>query len=115
VLGWWTLDSKGEQPFSIKMINATLAYEMHLDLVGAGNWNSLQCSNEDEFSQENVLITEIGIPLKYADVDFKFQNLGSFANTVVNGVGIYFLKSQEELLVGEIRKGIKKNVNSLIC
>jgi hypothetical protein len=55
------------------------------------------------------------LPLEYADVNFKFDNLGAFANTVVNAVGIYFLKTQEEMLVGEIRKGIKKSVNSLIC
>ena len=55
------------------------------------------------------------MPLEYADVNFKFDNLGAFANTVVNAVGIYFLKTQEEMLVGEIRKGIKKSVNSLIC
>ena len=48
-------------------------------------------------------------------MNFKFDNLGAFANTVVNAVGIYFLKTQEELLVGQIRKAIKKNVNSLIC
>ncbi len=99
------------------MINATLAYETHLEMVGSENWESLRCSDSsaDNFDNENVLITEIRIPLKYADVDFKFNGLGSFANTVVNGVGIYFLKTQEDLLVGEIRKAIKKNVNSLIC
>jgi hypothetical protein len=34
-------------------------------------------------------------------VNFTFDNLGDFANTVVNGVGIYFLKTQEEMLVGQ--------------
>ena len=99
------------------MVNATLAYETHLELVGEDNWDNLKCSDDPEagFTQKNVLITDIKIPLKYADVDFKFNNLGSFANTVVNGFGIYFLKTQEDLLVGEIRKAIKKHVNSLIC
>ena len=66
-------------------------------------------------AEENVLIEEINIPLRYDDIDFKFWNLGSFANTVVNGIGIYFLQTQEELLVGELKKAIKKNMNSLIC
>ena len=55
------------------------------------------------------------LPLEYADVNFKFENLGAFANTVVNAVGIYFLKTQEEMLVGQIRKELKKNVKSIIC
>ena len=55
------------------------------------------------------------LPLEYADVNFKFENLGAFANTVVNAVGIYVLKTQEEMLVGQIRKELKKNVNSIIC
>ncbi len=62
-----------------------------------------------------MLITDIGLPLMYDDVNFKFDNLGAFANTVVNGVGIYFLQSQEEMLITEIRKVLKREVNSLIC
>ena len=64
---------------------------------------------------DEYFFTYSRLPLEYADVNFKFDNLGAFANTVVNAVGIYFLKTQEELLVGQIRKAIKKNVNSLIC
>ena len=68
-----------------------------------------------ETATDNVLIEKIKIPLRYDDIDFKFENLGSFANTVVNGIGVYFLQVQEEIIVGEIRKAVKKNVNSLIC
>ena len=32
-VGWTELDSKGEKDFSIKMINATIGFEMHLDLI----------------------------------------------------------------------------------
>ena len=61
------------------------------------------------------MITEIRFPLKYDDVDFKFQNLGDMANTVVNAAGIYFLRTQEELVVEGIKNAMKENVNSLIC
>ena len=64
---------------------------------------------------DNVLIEEIHIPLRYDDIDFRFQDLGNFANNVINGIGIYFLQTQEATLVGQIRKAIKENVNSLIC
>lgn len=117
-VGWWTLDSKGEQDFSIKMINATLAYEMKANMVKPDDWSThKKCtsSSMNEMTTDSVLIDEIRIPLKYDDVDFVFNNLGSFANTVVNGVGIFFLQTQEDTLVGAIRKAIKKNVNSLIC
>ena len=34
-VGWTELDSNGEQPFSIKMVNATLNAVMHMDLIKA--------------------------------------------------------------------------------
>ena len=64
---------------------------------------------------DNVLIEEIRLPLRYDDIDFLFEGLGNFANNVINGIGIYILQTQEETLVGQIRKTIKENVNSLIC
>lgn len=116
-VGWWALNSDGEQLFSIKMINATLAYEMAIDLVDPNDWTARRCSPTESLdtAESNVLIEEINVMLRYDDIDFKFNNLGSFANTVVNGVGIFFLQTQEETLVNEIRKAIKKNINSLIC
>ncbi len=63
----------------------------------------------------NVQITEIRLPLHYDDINFDFRNLGAFANTVVNGVGMYFLQSQEEAMIREIREAIRDNFNSLIC
>ena len=32
-VGWWTLDSKGEQDFSVKMANVTLSYEMEVNYL----------------------------------------------------------------------------------
>ena len=64
---------------------------------------------------DNVLIEEIRIPLNYDDIDFLFKGLGNFANNAINGIGIYILQTQEETLVGQVRKAIKENVNSLIC
>ena len=39
-IGWWTLDSKGEQNFSVKMVNATLSYEMEVNYVDPDAWNA---------------------------------------------------------------------------
>ena len=74
-------------------------------------------SNDDvnSIDDDKVVIDEILIPLEYDDVDFRFNNLGPFANTVVNGIGVFFLKSQEDVLIGAIKKLIQQNVHSLIC
>ena len=101
------------------MKNATVEVGLHMDILSASDESSgITCRNKQLLSYEeggNVVITEIRFPLEYDDVDFKFQNLGDMANTVVNAAGIYFLQTQEELLVGAIRSIVKENVNSLIC
>lgn len=120
--GWWTVDSKGEQSFSISMENATFSYRMTLDLLRETWENQFECFDDafptgdfDEPQVGNVYVTKIGMPLDYDDVDFNFENLGGFANTVANGVGIYFLQSQEDMLIGKVKKAIKDNISSLIC
>ena len=39
-VGWWTLDSKGEQDFSVKMANVTLSYEMEVNYFTPDAWNA---------------------------------------------------------------------------
>ena len=39
-VAWTELDSDGERPFSIKMVNATLAIEMEIDLIEAEDYNA---------------------------------------------------------------------------
>jgi hypothetical protein len=39
-VGWWTLDSKGEQDFSVKMVNVTLSYEMEVNYLTLDTWNA---------------------------------------------------------------------------
>ena len=39
-VGWTELDSKGESDFSIKMINATIALELEMELVKAEDYNA---------------------------------------------------------------------------
>ena len=110
------LDSDGEQEFEINIVNATVEVGLHLDILD--ETSDLSCRNRQLLTSEeggNVVITEIRFPLEYDDVDFKFQNLGDMANTVVNAAGIYFLQTQEELLVKAIRGIVKEKVNSLIC
>jgi len=118
-VGFWGVDSEGVQNFEIVMKKATLTYGTKMDLVDPdSDWAGRRC-DETHFlspdSNPDVLITEISLPLQYQDVDFRFDNLGAFANNLVNGIGMYFLRTQEEVIVAEIRKNIKQHVNSLIC
>jgi len=123
-VGFWGVDSQGEQNFEIKIQKAELTYGTKMELVDPdSDWaNQRGCANRDDdflsmsdSDQPDVIITEISLPLTYADVDFRFDNLGAFANNMVNGIGMYILQTQEEVIVGEIRKAIKTHVNSLIC
>ena len=66
-------------------------------------------------AEGNVQISKLRLPLEYDDINFDFQNLGAFANTVINGVGIYFLQTQEEIMIRGIRNAIKSKFNSLVC
>merc|ERR1719376_1752779 len=123
-VGFWGVDSQGEQNFEIKIQKADLTYGTKMELVDPdSDWaNQRGCANRDDdflsmsdSDQPDVIITEISLPLTYAHVDFRFDNLGAFANNMVNGIGMYILQTQEEVIVGEIRKAIKTHVNSLIC
>ena len=68
-----------------------------------------------ETVEDNVLLENIDIPLRYDDIDFRFDNLGAFANTAVNMIDTYILQTQEAALVGKVRRLIQENINSLIC
>ncbi len=116
--GWWEVDSRGMQSFGISMENATFSYRMTLELVEPDWEAAFDCFDDLDVTRPavgNVFITKIGMPIDYDDVDFRFDNLGGFANTVANGVGIYFLQSQEDMLIKKVKEAIKTNVNSLIC
>ena len=68
-----------------------------------------------EAIEDNVLLENIKITLKYDEIDFEFNNLGSIGNTAMNVIGPTLLKEQEAVLVEEFRKLIQENFNSLIC
>ncbi len=107
----YTSINKSYHIFAILTLSLSLSLKTKLEIVpGDESWTSFRCG-----PLGNVVITEIGLPLYYDDVNFVFNNLGEFANTVVNGVGIYFLQTQEEEMIRQLRKAIKQEVNSLIC
>lgn len=63
----------------------------------------------------NVLITNLEFPLVYDDFNLRFDNLGAFANTVVNGIGVYFLQTQEDMIIAKMKENIRNVMASLLC
>merc|ERR1719369_1570134 len=86
--GWWTVDSVGDQPFSVDIANMTITPTIKLQTVDGYRF---ECGTDGA-----VIITELGIPVNYDDISFNFHNIGAFYNTVVNGVGVYIIKTSEK-------------------
>ena len=107
--GWWgaSVSSDGDWPFTVDIVNATLSPQITLD--------TSETANTDCAKIGDVVITELGIPFNYDDISINFDNLGSGYNTIINGVSIFFLKTQEEKVVAAFQTEIKEKVHSIIC
>ena len=103
MLGWWPVDSDGERSFSAEMYNATLVPKIRVD-TRAG------CDEDG-----NAIITDLKIPLKYDEVSFHMDNLGEFYNSVVNGIGVFLISSQNQLAVETLKGLIARNIASFAC
>ena len=102
-----SFSSDGERPFKVDIINATITPQVKLDTTENKNLECLKVGD--------VLITDIGVPLKYDDISINFENLGYTYNTVINGISIFILKAQEKSFVTFVKDTIRQNINSLIC
>jgi len=107
--GWWgaSVNSDGDWPFKVDILNATLSPQLSLD--------TSDTANTDCGKIGDVVITELGIPFNYDDISINFDNLGTGYNTLINGISIFFLKTQEEKFVSTFQKKIKEKVHSIIC
>lgn len=107
--GWFgtSFTSDGDQSFDVDIVNATITPRVMLDTTDESKFD---CGKNGD-----VLITEIEIPFNYDDISINFANLGYGYNAVINGLSIFILKTQEELLVSFLKDSIKEQVNSLIC
>jgi len=103
MLGWWPVDSDGERSFQAEMHNATLVPKIRVD-TRAG------CDERG-----NAIITDLKIPLEYDEVNFHMENLGEFYNSVVNGIGVFLISSQNQLAVASLKGLIARNIASFTC
>ena len=107
--GWFgtSFSSDGDRSFTIEFVNATINPKLKLDTSLNKN---LECKRVGD-----VLISEIGVPLKYDDISINFTNLGYAANTAINGLSIFLIKAQEQNLLSLVMDQVRNTVNSLIC
>jgi len=102
-----SVDSMGDWPFLIDIVNATLSPQITVDTSEKAND---QCDRIGD-----VVITNLGIPFNYEDISINFDNLGSGYNTLINGISLFILKTQEENLVSSFKRTITEKVHSIIC
>ena len=108
--GWWEVDSNGTRDFAINLYGASFETLIYFDMVEEGESDGDRCGPEG-----NVVISEMGFPFRYDAVNFRFDNLGPFVNSMASGIGAYFIQMQEELIIKEIKSVIRKEVGSLLC
>jgi len=101
--GWWPVDSKGTQAFKAEMMNATLTACVRVDTRSG-------CDADG-----NAVITDLEIPLTYDEVTFTMNNLGDFYNTVVNGIGIFLISSQNTVAEAALGRMIARKIGSFTC
>ena len=97
------VDSEGDQLFTTTVLNATLVPKITIDAEAA-------CDPE-----RTVRITEFNIPFLYDGVSSTFENLDSAFETVIQGIVIFILESQNIVVVNALRTLLSKTISSLMC
>ena len=93
---------QGDRPLAINMTSVRIAAELEVALVsGCG--------------QEGAVVTELGFPLSYRDINFKFENIGTVLGTAVDVIGGLLIERERKNLVKLLKDGIAYEVKSLIC
>ena len=80
------MDSQGDQLFQTTLLNATLVPQINIDAEAA-------CDPE-----KNFRITEFHIPILYDGVVSNFDNLDTAFETIIQGIVIFIVESQNILL-----------------
>merc|ERR1719402_510263 len=102
-LGAQEINSGGVQGFSINMTGARFGLELAMDTVDG-------CGRED-----NLVITDIQLPLNYDDITFTFDNIGYVISSAVNFIGGIVIDLQKSQIVEIVRGGVRDQLPSLLC
>lgn len=108
--GWWDLDSNGVKPFSIFVSDMTWTPELEVKILNESAHWAQNC-----FTDYGIALTEIGLPSSYSNATFVFEGIGSFANSVINGLGAYILQTHGDILVQQLKTKLEEADFNVVC
>ena len=100
---WMPVDSGGDQLWQAEMVNCTLVTRVVIDAEA-------DCDEEG-----NAKITDLDIPLEYDTIEFNMENLDKSFDTVIQGILVMLIESQNTLAVGALRRLITSSISTLMC
>jgi hypothetical protein len=97
------LDSEGDKFFEVTLLNAVLMTKIKIDAEAA-------CQD-----RRQVRITELSLPLLYDGVSTKFENLDQVFETILEGIMIFILESQNMDFVTALQSFLSSSIGDAIC
>ena len=64
---------------------------------------------------QNLVISDIQLPITYSTVEFDFTNIGSVLGTIVDTIGTIALSFGQGIVVESMKKVIRSEIPSLLC
>jgi len=98
-----SFDSEGPQPFEITMSGAKVKVEVKIQTLD-------QCGKKN-----NLIITDLNLPLEYQEVKFDFTNIGSVLGTGVAIIGDLALGVVQGMVVDFAKEGVRKELPTILC
>ena len=96
-------DSEGDKLFEVTLLNAVLMTKIKVDAEAA-------CQD-----RRRARITELSLPLLYDGVSTKFENLDQVFETVIEGIMIFILESQNMDLVSALQSFLSTSIGDALC
>jgi len=101
---WWgNISSEGAQPFSIHMTDAAIGTKITLETINGCN------------KTENLVFTNMEIPLTYSNIDFSFTNIGDTLNSMIDWVGGFIIDFQKDMIVDIAKKAVADHMPTMLC
>jgi len=101
---WWgNISSEGAQPFSIDMTEAAIGAEITMETINGCN------------KTNNLVITNIGVPLTYSNIAFDFTNIGDTLNSMIDWVGGFIIDFQKDMIVDIVKKAVEEHMPTMLC
>ena len=86
-----------------------------INMTGVRIAAELEVALVDGCSQEGAVVTKLGFPFDYRDIEYEFENIGTVLSTAVDVIGGMVIERERKNLVKLLKDGIAMEVDSLIC